>query len=142
MAQVNAQALRAARHFVRNVQKAGIHLDGAYLFGSYATGRAHRDSDIDVALISRDFSGWVDDFEKIRSAINEKDPRIEFVNLRPDSFVDENPLAREVKTKGISQLPNGIRRKAQSTTKPKSPRRRKAKRARRSAGTRAKSSRH
>ncbi len=107
MAQVNAQILRAARRFVRDVQKAGVRLQGAYLFGSYATGQAHKDSDIDIALVSPDFSGWVDDIYKIREAILAKDARIESVHFRPDTFVDENPLAWEVKTKGISLLGNG-----------------------------------
>lgn len=105
MVQVNARVLRAAQRFVDDVRKAGIRLQGAYLFGSYATGRAHRDSDIDIALISPDFTGWVDDLPKISAAMRQNDARIEAVRFRPDTFVDENPLAWEVKTKGISLLP-------------------------------------
>lgn len=119
MAQVNTRVLRAARRFVRDVQKVGIRLQGAYLFGSYATGRAHRDSDIDVALISPDFSGWVDDLDKIETALVNMDPRIELIHLRPDAFVDENPLAWQVKRKGISLLPNGrVRKKRNKSAKP------------------------
>jgi len=121
MAPNTVQALKVARRFVRAVQKSGIHLKGAYLFGSYAKGTAHLDSDIDVALISPDFSGWVDDIEKIRAAILEKDPRIESVRFRPDTFSDENPLAWEVKTTGISLIPNGkrhaVKRKPRQRTK-------------------------
>lgn len=105
MAQVNAQVMKVARKFVRDVQKEGIRLHKAYLFGSYATGRAHRGSDIDVALISPDLSGWIDDLEKIQNALRNRDPRIESVHFPPDTFVDENPLAWEVKKKGISLLP-------------------------------------
>lgn len=105
MAQVNAQVMKAARKFVRDVQKEGIRLQRAYLYGSYATGRAHRGSDIDIALVSADFSGWIDDLAKIQNALRKRDPRIESVHMPPDVFVDENPLAWEVKTKGISLLP-------------------------------------
>lgn len=104
MAQVNAQVMKAARKFVRDVQKEGVRLHKAFLFGSYATGRAHRGSDIDIALISPDLSGWVDDLEKIQNALRNRDPRIESVHFPPDTFVDENPLAWEVKKKGISLL--------------------------------------
>jgi predicted nucleotidyltransferase len=119
----NAPALRAARDFVRAVEQSGIRLQAAYLFGSYAKGTAHADSDIDVALVSPDFSGWVDDLEKIRSAVLSRDIRIEMVRFRPDTFRDENPLAWEVKTTGIPLIGNGkrrvIKRKPRQRTKRK-----------------------
>lgn len=115
MVQVNARVMRAAQRFVDDVSKAGIRLQGAYLFGSYATGRAHRYSDIDIALISPDFTGWVDDLPKISKALRQNDSRIEAVRFRPDTFVDENPLAWQVKTKGISLLPR--RRRINSFSK-------------------------
>jgi predicted nucleotidyltransferase len=33
----------------------GIHFDGAILFGSHAKGTAGHDSDVDLAILSRDF---------------------------------------------------------------------------------------
>lgn len=106
----NASALKAARDFVRAVEQAGIRLQAAYLFGSYAKGTAHTDSDIDVALVSPDFSGWVDDLDKIRSAILSRDIRIEMVRFHPRNFRDENPLVGEVKRTGIPLISNGKRR--------------------------------
>jgi hypothetical protein len=32
-----------------------IHFDGAILFGSYARGNQHAQSDVDIAILSRDF---------------------------------------------------------------------------------------
>ena len=104
MAQINSQILKSARSFVNAVEKEGIHLDAAYLFGSYAKGNARPESDIDIALISPDFSEWVDDYAKIRGALLAKDPRIEHVRIRPEHFVDENPLVYEIKTTGVSLL--------------------------------------
>jgi predicted nucleotidyltransferase len=111
MANDNAQALKAARRFVRAIQALGIHIESAYLYGSYAKGHAHKDSDIDIALVSPDLTGWVDDWEKMRPAISEMDSRIEPVRFHPGSFVDENPLAWEVKTTGISLIGNGKRKR-------------------------------
>lgn len=108
----NATALKVARDFVRAVQQSGIRLQAAYLFGSYAKGTARADSDIDVALVSPDFSGWVDDLEKIRSALLNRDIRIEHVRFNPRSFVDENPLAWEIKTTGIPLIRRSQRRAA------------------------------
>lgn len=54
MAAKNGQALKIARRFVREVQRAGIELEAAYLYGSFASGSPHADSDIDIALVSKD----------------------------------------------------------------------------------------
>lgn len=108
---------------MRALQDLGIRLDAAYLYGSYAKGHAHQDSDIDVALVSPDLTGWVDDWEKMRPAVMEMDPRIEPVRFHPSSFVDANPLAWEVKTTGISLIGNSKRRaakrKRRQRTKPR-----------------------
>jgi predicted nucleotidyltransferase len=111
MAVKNAKALKAARDFVRAVQESGVHLQAAYLFGSYAKGTARARSDIDVALISKNFSGWVDDLQLIKPALISMDMRIEHVRFNPRSFVDENPLAWEIKTTGIPLIGNGKRKR-------------------------------
>ncbi len=54
MATNSTHALKVARKFVRAVQNAGIRLEAAYLYGSYAQDRANAESDIDVALVSPD----------------------------------------------------------------------------------------
>jgi len=97
------QALQSARRFVRAVQKAGIHLDAAFLYGSYALGTAHEHSDIDIALVSKDFTGHHRDWQKIRPALD-VDSRIQHVHYRPQDFRDEHPLVWEIKTTGISLL--------------------------------------
>ncbi|MBI5650690.1 MAG: nucleotidyltransferase domain-containing protein [Chloroflexi bacterium] len=97
------QALQAARCFARVVQKAGIHLDAAFLYGSFALGTAHEHSDIDIALISKDFAGRHSDWKKIPSTLD-VDSRIQHVRYRLKDFRDENPLVWEIKTTGISLL--------------------------------------
>ena len=99
-----SQALQAARRFVRAVQKAGIHLDAAFLYGSYALGTAHEHSDIDIALVSDDFTHRSADWVKLRPVFRSMDSRIEHVRYRPKDFRDENPLVWEIKTTGISLL--------------------------------------
>ena len=39
----------------KNLKKNNIHGDIFILYGSYATGKNHKDSDIDIAVVSRDF---------------------------------------------------------------------------------------
>lgn len=97
-------AFLAARRFVRAVQKAGIRLDAAFLYGSYVLGTARADSDIDVALVSNDFTHHSADWVKLRPVLQSMDARIEHVRYRPKDFRDENPLVWEIKTTGISLL--------------------------------------
>ncbi len=93
--------LKAVNHFLEEVEGSGLRLMAAYLYGSHAQGTARPDSDIDVALISEDFTGnWLEDHRKIVGALLRSDPRIEPVRFRPEQFRDEHPLAWEIKSKG------------------------------------------
>lgn len=53
--------------FLDETEKKNIKINSAYLFGSYAHGNPHKWSDIDLAIISDDFSGdYLDDSDIIR----------------------------------------------------------------------------
>lgn len=103
MAKVDASIADVLKIFIDKIGKEGIHVDSAYLFGSYAKGRADKWSDIDVAIVSADIT---DDsfaemvrFTKIASKI---DTRIEPVPFRPENFIDEDPLVWEIKKEGMA----------------------------------------
>lgn len=98
MAKVNASIIDMVQKFLAKLSKQNIHIDSAYLFGSYAKGTENKWSDIDVAVISPDIT---DDrleerirFSKFSSDI---DTKIGSVPFRPDTFVDEDPLVWEIK---------------------------------------------
>ena len=79
-----------------------LRILAAYLYGSYAIGNPHRDSDIDVAIISPDFSdARIDDWVRLNVPASHIDSRMEVMGFRPEQFKDEHPLAWEIKTKGI-----------------------------------------
>jgi len=48
--------LKYAEQYLKMVKDMNIHVDKAFMFGSYAKGSAHKYSDIDIAIISKDFS--------------------------------------------------------------------------------------
>jgi predicted nucleotidyltransferase len=48
---------KTLKEFRSALEAAGIKVDRIILFGSYATGNAKKESDIDVAVISEDFKG-------------------------------------------------------------------------------------
>ena len=97
----DGEILKAVTRFLEEVEGSGLHLTSAYLYGSHAEGMARPDSDIDVALISRDFTGdLLEDHRKIVDALLRSDPRIEPVRFRPEQFYDEHPLVWEIRKKG------------------------------------------
>ncbi|MFQ5861130.1 MAG: nucleotidyltransferase domain-containing protein [Dehalococcoidia bacterium] len=105
MVEVASDILTRLVEFFGAVQREGIHIHEAYLYGSRASGTPHRDSDIDVAVISPDFSGdRVDDWCRINRIAQEVDTRFEVVPYLPEQFRDEDPLVWEMKSRGIKLI--------------------------------------
>lgn len=97
-----AEAVQLVRKFLRILKLQDIRVEAAYLYGSYATGVADADSDIDVAIISSSLSGdRLQDWMQLTTRATDVDLRFEVVGFRPEQFRDEHPLAWEIKTRGI-----------------------------------------
>ena len=100
----NLELEKIVRVFLDEIQKR-YHVDSAYLFGSYARGTQDRWSDIDLAVVSPDFSE--DLFEErivsMRLAC-EIDERIEPKPFRPDSFKPIDPLVYEIQKHGVKLI--------------------------------------
>ncbi|MBW1759475.1 MAG: nucleotidyltransferase domain-containing protein [Deltaproteobacteria bacterium] len=101
MAERNDQINKKIKMFLSRVEKK-YHISDAYIFGSYAKGTFGKWSDIDLALISPDFSDESFDVRlelmKIASTI---DDRIEPCPYKTDTFNIDDPLVAEIKKYGI-----------------------------------------
>lgn len=87
---------------LRTLRAQNLQITATYLYGSYATGTAGPDSDIDVAVISPDLTGdRLQDWMRLNYVATAIDARFEVIGFRPEQFRDEHPLAWEVKTRGI-----------------------------------------
>jgi predicted nucleotidyltransferase len=101
MVKVDALILELAQEFLARIREQGIKIESAYLFGSYAKGTEHEWSDIDIAVISPDFSD-----RRFREGVRlmklscDIDTRIEPMPFRPERFTDNDPLASEIKKTG------------------------------------------
>ncbi|MBX7234177.1 MAG: nucleotidyltransferase domain-containing protein [Caldilineales bacterium] len=96
------EAVQLVRKFLRILKLQEIRVEAAYLYGSYATGVADADSDIDVAIVSPSLSGdRLQDWMRLTTTATDVDLRFEVVGFRPEQFRDERPLAWEIKTRGI-----------------------------------------
>ncbi len=87
--------------FLRKVNKY-FPIKKAYFFGSYSSGIASAESDIDVAIISTAFTGSrFEDNVAVSKLTWGVDTRIEPITFRPEQFNRENMLASEILTHGI-----------------------------------------
>ena len=85
--------------FLLKLKESGVSVASA--FGSYAK-RSSKSIDIDVAVISSDFSD--DRFEegiKLSVIAGQIDNRLEPVLFTPGSFVEDDPLVWKIKKDGI-----------------------------------------
>ena len=84
-------SLKKAKQFLKYLNQAGVEVDEAYLFGSSLEGVADKESDIDLAVVSRDFQGIpFYDVKKISKYRRKVDLRLE---IHPFSLneVETNP---------------------------------------------------
>lgn len=94
--------MKTVREFVRKVSDSGIRVEAVYLFGSHARKKAHKWSDIDVAIMSPDFSAdLLEERIRLTRLSTDVDSRIEPVPFRPNDFVDEDPLAWTIRREGL-----------------------------------------
>ena len=72
--------------------KEEMNVEAIYLFGSFVNGNHDQDSDIDIAIVTDDFSGdIIEDTLKLMRIRRKVDTRIEPHPLRKD-----NPFVKEV----------------------------------------------
>ena len=96
-------ALERVKAFAETIRSQHISLRKVILFGSYARNGQRQFSDIDVALIADEFTGFgFQDVGLISAAIIQK----QFVDIEPHTFspaqfTDWNPFVQEIKRTGI-----------------------------------------
>jgi predicted nucleotidyltransferase len=94
-------AIKQATDFVTDCFEYGINIEKAILFGSVAKNE-HRDfSDIDIALISKDFTKNFISNNRMTSKINIKYPLIEVHHFNTEYFTLGDPFISEITSTGI-----------------------------------------
>ena len=101
MAKRDDELSKIINNFLEELQK-HYKIDSAFLYGSFAKGTFHKWSDIDIAVVSPDFSDDIfEDRIKLMGVAAKIDDRIEPRPFKKDLFNDNDPLAYEVKKHGI-----------------------------------------
>jgi len=94
-------AIKQATSFVLDCFKQGINIEKAFLFGSVAKNEQRDFSDIDIALISNNFTKNFILNNRMTSKINIKYPLIEVHHFNSDYFKTGDPFISEITTTGI-----------------------------------------
>lgn len=92
------------KEFVKELKRQEIKVTKVILYGSRVSGKAHKDSDIDVAIVSPSFGK--DSYKegaRLFIIAGKIDPRIEPVAISEKSYKNDTwiPLIYEIRTKGI-----------------------------------------
>ena len=90
--------------FVNTLRAKGIRIERVFLYGSFASGKTHSGSDLDLAIISPDFGR--DRYEERKMLLRlawRIDPRIEPIPISSASYENDTwiPLIHEIRQKGI-----------------------------------------
>ena len=100
---MNTDSIELIKKYLIEVRRLGVHVDRAYLFGSYAKGKVWEGSDVDVCIVSDDFGNdYMSDKMLLNRAALKVDPRIEPVAYSPIDFENKyDSLVDEVKRFGV-----------------------------------------
>ena len=98
------QALKIIEKFVKRLREEGISVDRVFLYGSYAAGKGRGDSDIDVAIVSKDFGkDRVEEGMALYRIAGKVDTRLEPVPISVEAYENDTwlPLIYEIRSKGL-----------------------------------------
>jgi predicted nucleotidyltransferase len=101
---VDSEVRRIVNSFVRNLIKEEIKVEKVFLYGSYASGLFHENSDVDLAIISSDFGKNKFEEGKLLLRIAWRiDPRLNPIPVSTEVFEKDTwvPLINEIRQKGI-----------------------------------------
>lgn len=102
MVTVSNEVMEKIRKFLNLVNESGIRLEKAIVFGSYAKGKENIWSDIDIALVSKDFRGIAFyDCQRINPFIIQIDSRIEPHPFKSNDFTNDDPFVEQIVREGI-----------------------------------------
>lgn len=94
------EALTIAKRYVQTISKQFI-VEKAILFGSFAKGTNHIDSDIDVAIVIKNISDIIDTQIELMKLRGDDDLRIEPHPFNEMDFNISNPAVNEILKNGI-----------------------------------------
>ena len=94
------EAIKIAKRYVSNLMQK-YNIERAYLYGSFAKGTNHPDSDIDLAIVLSSISDIIDVQIDLMQMRTDEDLLIEPHPFRKEDFNINNPVVAEILNNGI-----------------------------------------
>lgn len=94
-------AIEIVKKYISYLIDNKFNIQKVYLFGSYANGRYHEDSDIDLAIIMNNLSNSFTTQVELMKISRKFDTGIEPHPFEKSDFNENNPFANEILDKGI-----------------------------------------
>jgi len=94
-------AIILSKNYLAKVRKSGINVLDAWLFGSYAQGNHHKDSDIDLAFVLPDSNVSFDTDVKLMALRQGNETLIETHTYSRDDFNQNLPIISQIKKYGV-----------------------------------------
>ncbi|MBU0700265.1 nucleotidyltransferase domain-containing protein [bacterium] len=101
---VEESIIKDIERFAHALEKEGVDVNKIILYGSHREGRARIDSDIDIAVVSRDFGkDPTEEGMNLFRVACEIDPRMEPVPISLESYENDTwvPLIYDIRQKGM-----------------------------------------
>jgi predicted nucleotidyltransferase len=88
---------------LNHLREQGLSVQSAYIFGSQVGGTVHEWSDVDVCIISKNFSRHNDALTYLWRALRQQDVKagIEPIGFHPDDFIEDIPVVNEILHRGV-----------------------------------------
>ena len=94
-------AIILSKNYLAKVRKAGINVLDVWLFGSYAKGNYHKDSDIDLAFVLPDGSVSFDTDVRLMALRQGNETQIETHTYSRSDFKQNLPIISQIKKYGL-----------------------------------------
>jgi predicted nucleotidyltransferase len=94
-------AIRISKKYIAKIKKNGIPVIDSWLFGSYAKGTYHEDSDIDLAIILPDNQISFDMDVRLMALRKGEEISIETHTYGCNDFLTDSPIVEQIKRYGV-----------------------------------------
>jgi predicted nucleotidyltransferase len=94
-------AIRISKNYIRKVKESGIPILESWLFGSYAKGTYHKDSDIDLAIILPENQMSFDMDVRLMTLRKDEETIIETHTYSSQDFLINTPVIEQIKRYGF-----------------------------------------
>lgn len=101
---INKKIKKIVSNYLARLELDNISIDRVFIFGSQINGQARGDSDIDLAIVSRNLGNTMQSAKYLLRKAHEGDAETFYIEphgFHPKEFIDENPFVWEIKKTGL-----------------------------------------